>query len=409
MESTNNARWRIGDSFEAEIEKVAHGGHFIVRHEGAVFFVRHAIPGERARVVVSATGSSFNRADVVEVLEPSPDRVQSPCKFSHPAGCGGCDFQHISMNRQRQLKSDVITEQFARIAKIDVYIEVEEVSTPLHWRTRSIATTDGLGQLGFYGNRSHCVIPVDDCLIMLKEMNMPELASRTWSADVRIEIATSNTNERNIALAPVRGEGKARLTEGGQILHEKAGEKTLDVSQGSFWQSNTHAPAILTSAVLDFAQLRSGDQVLDLYGGVGLFTSVIVEIIGTSGRVDLIEASKSATADAIRNFANNPNVKIISGDVAQHLPRITSADVVILDPPREGAGKAVISEILRLKPRTVVYVACDPAALARDTGYFLEKSYSLTALRGFDLFPMTHHIECVAQFSPTNVILGSQD
>ena len=181
------------------------------------------------------------------------------------------------------------------------------------------------------------------------------------------------------------------------------------MSQGSFWQSNTHAPTILTSAVLDFAQLRSGDQVLDLYGGVGLFTSVIVDIIGTSGRVDLIEAGKSATSDAARNFANNPNVTIISGDVAQHLPRITSADVVILDPPREGAGKAVISEILRLKPRTVVYVACDPAALARDTGYFLEKSYSLTALRGFDLFPMTHHIECVAQFSPTNVILGSQD
>lgn len=405
MESTNNARWRIGDSFEAEIEKVAHGGHFIVRHEGAVFFVRHAIPGERVRVVVSATGSSFNRADVVEVLEPSPDRVQSPCRFSHRTGCGGCDFQHISMNRQRQLKSDVITEQFSRIAKIDVHIEVEEVSTPLHWRTRSIATTDKAGKLGFYGVRSHTVIPIDDCLIVLKEMNMPELAARTWKPDVRIEIATSNTRERNIALAPVRGERKARLTEGGQILREKIGEKYLDVSQGSFWQGNTHAPAILTSAVLHFAQLRIGDYVLDLYGGVGLFTSVMVDIIGTSGRVDLIEASKSATTDAARNFAHNSNVTIISGDVAQHLPRITSADVVILDPPREGAGKAVISEILRLKPRTVVYVACDPAALARDTGYFLEKSYSLSALRGFDLFPMTHHIECVAQFSPTNVIL----
>ncbi len=405
MVSTNSARWRIGDSFEAEIEKVAHGGHFIVRHEGAVFFVRHAIPGERARVVVSSTGSSFNRADVVEVLQPSPDRVQPPCKFAHRLGCGGCDFQHISVNRQRQLKSDVITEQFARITKIDVHVEVEEVSTPLYWRTRSIATTDGTGQLGFYAVRSHSVIPVDDCLIMLKEMNMPELASRTWKPDIRVEIATSTTNERNVAIAPVRGQGKARLSEGSQILHEKVGEKSLEVSQSSFWQSNSNAPAILTSVVLDFAQLRLGDQVLDLYAGVGLFTSVIIDIIGTGGGVDLIEASKSASADAARNFANNPNIRIISGDVAQHLPRITSADVVVLDPPREGAGKTVVSEILRLKPRTVVYVACDPAALARDTSYFFKKGYSLTALRAFDLFPMTHHIECVAQFSPTSVIL----
>lgn len=399
MESPKSARWAVGDIFEMEIEKVAHGGHFIARHEGAVFFIRHGIPGEKCRVVITSTGSSFNRGDVVEVLTPSPDRVSPPCSYAHRGGCGGCDFQHISMARQRQLKSDVITEQFARIAKMDLRIEVEEVSPALHWRTRSIATTNSVGRLGFYGARSHNVVPIDDCIIMATDMKMPELAARSWKADVRIEIAVSSAKERNIALATK--ESKARLTEGNQTLHEEVMGKHLEVSQDSFWQSNASAPATLTRAVLDYAELRSGDHVLDLYGGVGLFTSVMVDLVGIDGAIDLIEGSKSATSDAMRNFAKNLNVKISTGDVALHLPRITTADVVILDPPREGAGKSVVSEIVRLRPRRVVYVACDPAALARDTGYFLEKGYTLSTIRAFDLFPMTHHIECVALFLPT--------
>ncbi|MSO43217.1 MAG: class I SAM-dependent RNA methyltransferase [Candidatus Planktophila sp.] len=400
MASSKSARWAVGDIFQTQIEKVAHGGHFIARHEGAVFFIRHAIPGEKCRVVITSTGSSFNRADVVEVLEPSPDRVSAPCAYAHRAGCGGCDFQHISPNRQRQLKSDVISEQFSRIAKMDVRVDVEEVGTPLHWRTRSIATTNSQGALGFYGARSHTVIPINDCIIAAEGMKMSELAARSWKADVRVEIATSNMNERNIALAPTRTEGKARLTEGNQILHEEVLGKVLEVSQDSFWQSHISAPEILTRAVLDFAQLRSGEHVLDLYGGVGLFTSAILDVVGSEGAVDLIEGSKSATADAARNFAHNANVSIVTGDVAKLLPRIDAADLVVLDPPREGAGKVVLSEIARLAPRAVIYVACDPAALARDTGYFLEHGYSLNKIRAFDLFPMTHHIECVALFLP---------
>ena len=303
------------------------------------------------------------------------------------------------MARQRQLKSEVITEQFARIAKMNLRIEVEEVSPALHWRTRSIATTNSVGRLGFYGARSHNVVPIDDCIIMAPDMKMPELTARSWKSDVRIEIAISSMKERNIALATK--ESKARLTEGNQTLHEEVMGKLLEVSQDSFWQSNASAPATLTGAVLDYAELRNGDHVLDLYGGVGLFTSVMVDIVGIDGVIDLIEGSKSATADATKNFAKNPNVKIVTGDVAHHLPRITSADVVVLDPPREGAGKTVVSEIVRLTPRRVVYVACDPAALARDTAYFLEKGYTLSTIRAFDLFPMTHHIECVALFLPT--------
>ena len=400
MTSTNATPLAVGDAIDVLIEKVAHGGHFIARHGGAVIFVRHAIPGEKVRITITSTGSSFNRGDVIEVLEASPDRVLAPCSFAHRNGCGGCDFQHIGMTRQRQLKADIVVEQFSRLASLDVVVKVEEVAEPFHWRTRLIATTNQDGNLGFFASRSHRVIPVNDCLIAVKTMNMQELAARTWKPNVRVEVSASSNHERTIALSPINGEGKARLTEGRQISHEQIQGRTLEVSQNSFWQSHINAPSVLTEVVLDFAQLVEGDHVLDLYGGVGLFTSSMVELVGASGSIDLLEGSKSATTDAKRNFAKNPNVKILLGHVAKLLPHVSDANVIVLDPPREGAGNIVVAEITRLQPRAIVYVSCDPASLARDTAYLKTFGYSLSALRAFDLFPMTHHVECVALYLP---------
>jgi tRNA/tmRNA/rRNA uracil-C5-methylase (TrmA/RlmC/RlmD family) len=382
---------------------VAHGGHFIARHEGAVIFVRHAIPGESCTIQITSTGSSFNRADVVSVEKPSEFRVQAPCSFANRNGCGGCDFQHISVDHQRKLKSDVIAEQFSRIAKMELRVDVEEVGESTHWRTSAIATTDRNGKLGFYKSRSHSIAPVTDCIICVETMNFSEIASRDLKGDVRVEISASNTGERSIALAPTRGEEKARLTEGPSVLHENVLGRALEVSQESFWQSHKNAPEVLTQVVLDFAQLNPGEHVLDLYGGVGLFSAAIFDAVGPTGHVDLIEGSKIATADAARNFAAYSNVTIATGDVAKLLPRITAADVVVLDPPRDGAGKDAVAHIARLAPRAIVYVACDPAALARDTAYLADHSYSLVKVRAFDLFPMTHHIECVALYARAEV------
>ena len=403
MASNKSSALKIGDLIELTIEKVAHGGHFIARHDGAVIFVRHAIPGEKCTIEITSTGSSFNRADVVAVSEPSEFRVEPPCKYSHRAGCGGCDFQHISSAHQRTLKSHVITEQFSRIAKKEITVEVEEVGQSVGWRTRAIATTNRNGKLGFYKSRSHSIAPVDNCLICVEGMNFSEISSRELKEDVRVEISASNTGERSIALAPTRGEEKARLTEGPAVLHEVVDGRTIEVSHESFWQSHVKAPEVLTNVVLDFAQLLPGEHVLDLYGGVGLFTAAIIDVVGDSGHVDLIEGSKVATEDARRNFSAFKNVTIATGDVAKLLPRVSSADVVVLDPPREGAGKDVIALITALKPRAIVYVACDPAALARDTAYLEDHSYSLASLRAFDLFPMTHHIECVALYERAEV------
>ena len=403
MASNKSSTLKTGDLVQVTIEKVAHGGHFIARHDGAVIFVRHAIPGENCTIQITSTGSSFNRADVVSVEAPSEFRVNAPCSFANRNGCGGCDFQHISVEHQRTLKSDVIAEQFSRIAKMEMRIEVEEVGKSTHWRTRAIATTDRNGKLGFYKSRSHSIAPVTDCIICVEGVDFSEIASRDLKGDVRVEISASNTGERSIALAPTRGEEKARLTEGPAVLHENVLGRSLEVSQESFWQSHKKAPEVLTQVVLEFAQLKSGEHVLDLYGGVGLFSAAILEVVGPTGHVDLIEGSKVATADAARNFAAFSNITIATGDVAKLLPRITAADVVVLDPPRDGAGKEAVAHIARLAPRAIVYVACDPAALARDTAYLADHSYSLVKVRAFDLFPMTHHIECVALYARAEV------
>ena len=400
MDAERSKPFAIGERHTVTVEKVAHGGHFIARHLGHVIFLRHGIPGEVVEVEITSTGSSFVRGDVVQVISASPDRVEAPCKYSKPGGCGGCDFQHISISRQRQLKGNVIVEQFARLAKMEIAVEVEEVGTPLHWRTRISSATDNEGQLGFYASRTHSVVPVEDCLIASSAVKFPELAKRRWPVRSRVEISVSGEGSRTIAIADAGRGSKPRLTEGQLLSFEEINSHKLQVSQSSFWQSHELAPQVLISAITP--HVREGDRVLDLYGGVGLFAAALIDCVGVKGRIDIIESSSSATADARKNFSDFSNVNIHTGDVVHLLPRISACDVIVLDPPREGAGKSVIAQMSGLRPRSIVYVACDPAALARDSAYLLEAGYALTSLRAFDLFPMTHHVECVALFSPLN-------
>ena len=381
----------VGQRIAVTIEKVAHGGHFIARHDGAVIFVRHAIPGEECTIEISSVGSSFNRGDVVSVEKVSTDRVSPPCSYAHRLGCGGCDFQHIEISAQRKLKSDVIREQFARIAKMDIDIEVEEVGPALGWRTRAVASVTKSGKLGFISARSHNVIAIENCPITAPGIKFSTLAKKEWQSGEKIDLATSSTGE-----SYVTGDTS-------ELLHEKVGDNVLEVSNDSFWQSHINAPTVLTEIVSEYAHVHNGEHVLDLYGGVGLFTSTLIGQVGPTGRIDLIEGSKSATTDAKRNFMDYKNVHIVTASVERAITRIEGGDVVILDPPREGAGKEVISELARISPRAIVYVACDPAALARDTTYLQEVGYALKKIRAFDLFPMTHHIETVGLYERNEV------
>ena len=412
MTDSRRKSLRIGEIFTVEIEKVAHGGHFIARHEGVVIFVRHAIPGEIVEVEITALEKSFVRAEIKAIIEPSGHRVLAPCQFAHPGGCGGCDFQHIEPGHQRQLKSEVIAEQFARIAKMEIDVEVEEVSSSLHWRTRYAATTNNQSELGFKGTRSHEVIPISHCPVLIPEIDFETISRDVFKPSSRIEVALSSRGERTISLSPIRSNRLEKnppveIVEGHSALHYEvqtsSGPLKFQVSQGSFWQSNVNAPATLVEAVRGFAQTREGDHIIDLYGGVGLFAKALIAGIGESGRIDLVEASASATRDAQQNFRDYRNVTVHRGDVAQLISHFESADIVLLDPPRTGAGADVLSAIAEMAPRSIIYIACDPAALARDTGYLRDSGYQLHSIRAFDLFPMTHHIESVALYTEVKV------
>jgi tRNA/tmRNA/rRNA uracil-C5-methylase (TrmA/RlmC/RlmD family) len=412
MTDSRRKSLRIGEIFTVEIEKVAHGGHFIARHEGVVIFVRHAIPGEIVEVEITALEKSFVRAEIKAIIEPSGHRVLAPCQFAHPGGCGGCDFQHIESAHQRQLKSEVIAEQFARIAKMEIDVEVEEVSSSLHWRTRYAATTNNQSELGFKGTRSHEVIPISHCPVLIPEIDFETISRDVFKPSSRIEVALSSRGERTISCSPIRSNRLEKnppveIVEGHSALHYEvqtsSGPLKFQVSQGSFWQSNVNAPATLVEAVRGFAQTREGDHIIDLYGGVGLFAKALIAGIGESGRIDLVEANASATRDAQQNFRDYRNVTVHRGDVAQLISHFESADIVLLDPPRTGAGADVLSAIAEMAPRSIIYIACDPAALARDTGYLRDSGYQLHSIRAFDLFPMTHHIESVALYTEVKV------
>jgi tRNA/tmRNA/rRNA uracil-C5-methylase (TrmA/RlmC/RlmD family) len=236
---------------------------------------------------------------------------------------------------------------------------------------------------------------IDDCLVLHPAIDYPKIKSQSWDPGVRIQVSAATDGSSRL----VAGD----ITQGEQVQNFTVNGKNYQVSPDSFWQSNVNAPEVLVDCVTDFANVRAGDHVLDLYGGVGLFALQLHEAVGVGGRIDLVEGSKSATADAAVNFAGKENVKIYTGDVEKILPRFSRADVVILDPPRDGAKKNVIESLVACKPRAIVYVACDPAALARDSALLRDANYTLEKVRAFDLFPMTHHIECVALFTPTAV------
>ena len=397
MESTiQNAEssLKVGDRITVEIGPIAHGGHFIARHKGQVIFVRYGITGEEAVVEITSTSSKLARGDAIEIIKASEDRVVPPCKYAVPGGCGGCDFQHIEISAQLELKRSVIREQFSRLGRIEIDLDVlpVEPTNGLHWRTRMDFAISKNGKPGLYSARSKEVTEIDKCLIAVEAINDPTMFARNWKGEDRLEVAVSSSGEMNVS----RG---GRSISGPTQLHEVVGEHTYQISPTSFWQSHSAAPQTLTKLVMDLMALRPGDQVCDLYGGVGLFTAPMAEDVGDIGKVHLIESSHRATQDALKIFEKMKNVVVHSGRVEQKLPLINRVDVILLDPPRTGAGEMVIKQMLAKKPRTIVYVSCDPASMARDARALEEGGYHLNHIVGFDLFPMTQHVECVARFS----------
>ncbi|HEX2130813.1 MAG TPA: class I SAM-dependent RNA methyltransferase [Actinophytocola sp.] len=381
----------VGRRFEVTVGPVAHGGHCVARHEGRVVFVRHTLPGERVVVAVTEDrGGSFCRADAVSVLAASPARVPAPCPFSGPGRCGGCDWQHVAPAEQRALKAAVVSEQLSRLAGLTVPVEVEELpGGPLSWRTRARLTVDHRGRPGFLAHRSHRVVPVDSCAIAAPG-TVDEVVTRSWPPESSLTVAVDSTAHTHVV-------ENTRVVHGGEPV-EFAARRHWRVAPDGFWQTHPDAADVYAEVVAEWSGARPGDVAWDLYSGVGLFASVLAAQVGPTGRVLAVESVKPAAALARQNLADLPQVEVVTARV-ERTP-LPPARIVVLDPPRKGAGRPVVDTIASTTPDRVIYVACDPAALARDLATFATHGYTLTHLRAFDAYPMTHHVECMALLTP---------
>ncbi len=387
---------------------MAHGGHCVARYEGRVVFVRHALPGELVRArITEAKAGSFCRADAIDVLEAAAGRVTPPCVHFHPGGCGGCDFQHASPELQRELKTTVLHEQLHRLARTNADATVEPLpGNGFGWRTRvrwGLALQDGEPRLGPRVQRSAALVPVSPeapCLIA-----SPGLS--TLAVDVADQLGPDLTPEDAYEMVLTMAEdGTEHVTEAGaedaDVVWETVHGRRFAVAADGFWQAHPAAAATYVDTVLELLpDDLTGGTTWDLYGGVGLFAAFLADRVGVTGTVATVELDRTATALARHNLAGLPQAVVKSGMVEKVVGTLPGpVDAIVLDPPRTGAGKKVCDAIAGRGPAVVVYVACDPAALARDTAFLAAAGYRLDTLRAFDAYTQTHHLEAIARFVP---------
>ncbi len=430
-----------GDQVEVTVGAVAHGGHCVARvggEHGQVIFVRHALPGEKVTVQITELHKGYLRGDAVKIQEASPDRVEPPCPFAHPGGCGGCDLQHVSAEAQLDWKTAVVNEQLDRLGGLTeaernhLSVRVEALPTAptstdapaeggdrlLGWRTRVRYAVDAAGRAGLLQHRSHQVVAIDRCRIAHPAIQQLDLLARAWPQADGLEVVASSGGDVAVvarpagdgggllppddpAESPSLGGGGRLTIDGPDQVREVAAGRQWNVPLEAFWQGHPAAADVLVKTVVELLSPREGDVSWDLYGGAGLFAAALAE--QTDAHTTIVESSTVGVAAARTNLADLRNVEVVQAkvDVAFARRRLTGpVDLVVLDPPRAGAGAKVVRAIIDAQPRAVAYVACDPAALARDVATFRSLGWALTELRAFDLFPMTQHVECVALLRP---------
>jgi len=397
----------VGREVELEATKIAHGGVSVARLDGRVVFVSDAIPGERvvARITDDAK-PSFWRADTVRVLDPSPHRrphvwPEAAVERDPADRAGGAEFGHIALGHQRSLKAEVLAEALQRMAGLERAVEVDGLPGPddgTGWRTRVRLHVAPDGTVGPYAARSHRVIPVESLPLATQAVRE--------AAPLHQSISGADTVD---VLAP--SSGGARLIVGSQtpgVIRERVGEREFRVDDSGFWQVHEAAPAALTRAVqeaIDPDRFDPRAANLDLYGGVGLLAAAVGDAFGRTVRITTVESDARATEHAAENLADWLGAVAVTARVEHWVRSLAQAGpaertrlraaTVVLDPPRAGAGRAVLEALAAAGPAQLVYVACDPIAFARDVGTLAGLGYRLDGLRALDLFPNTHHVEAV--------------
>jgi tRNA/tmRNA/rRNA uracil-C5-methylase (TrmA/RlmC/RlmD family) len=415
------------DEVDLDITNVAHGGVFVARHEGRVVFVPDTLPGERIRArITDRKHDRFWRAETLEVLDAAPERqphIWDAASVDLDPGerAGGAEFGHIRLDHQRELKRRVLTDALSRMAELDSDVVVEPVAgeTPdgTGWRTRVRLQVDAAGAIGPFASRSHTVIPVHDLPLATAVVQETAPFGQTFPGAESVDVVATGAGAAHVLVndAPVRrGRRVLRPRRRPVPIRERVGDREFRLDARGFWQVHRAAAATLTEAVqsaVDEALFDPRAANLDLYGGVGLLAAALGDRFGSTLRITSVESDEHATDDAAENLAEWVGASAVTDRVERFVQRLASessaaerarlrAATVVLDPPRSGAGRPVVDAVASLAPAQIVYVACDPVALARDVALFAERGYPLRTLRAFDLFPNTHHVEAVATLAP---------
>ncbi|MFI5779641.1 class I SAM-dependent RNA methyltransferase [Nocardia sp. NPDC051570] len=417
-----------GTLLELRLGAPGHGGFCVARHDGRVVFVRHGLPGELVRArVTEDRGGSFCRAEAVQILEPSPDRIDPICPVSGPGGAGCCDFAFATPEAQRALKADVVTEQLRRLADWDTEVVVEPIPPEAgndRWRTRIRLVVDADGRAGVHRYRStevitdlRCPQPVSGALDGIAESRWTPGAELVIAVDgdglrhiVELEPSRSGRrsggDRRNTAArrAAAHGPRRERVLEGSGRAAQYVAGRRWEVAATGFWQPHRGAAQCYSDIVADWADAGPGATAWDLYSGAGVFAARLAEQVGPDGAVLGIESARSAVADGIAALRDLPWVDMDAHRVESWVDERFGAptpEVIVLDPPRAGAGKQVVAAMTAHHPARIIHIGCDPAAFARDIGLYRAAGYAPTRLRAFDAFPATHHVECLALLEPT--------
>ncbi|WP_135453879.1 class I SAM-dependent RNA methyltransferase [Mycobacterium sp. DL99] len=391
----------------------ANGGSCVARHDGRVVFVRYALPGETVRVNVFDERGSYWHAEVVEVVEASPDRVSSLCTIAGVDGAGCCDLAFAEPTAARQLKGSVVANQLARLGGFTWRDEETAVAEPVGtgeargWRTRVRLDTTADGRAGFHRYHSAELVTDLDCGQLPAELT-DGLAGMRWTPGAHVHVVLDSDGRRHIVQSgpkPAGGKGSraagpknaTRVIEGDYEAVQRVGGRQWTLPVTAFWQAHRDAAALYSGLVAEWSGLQPGMTAWDLYGGAGVFAAALAEHVGPDGRVLSVDTSRGASRAARTALADLPWVSVVTDSVRRALSAESGRpDVAVLDPPRTGAGREVIDALAATGVPRVIHIGCEAASFARDIGLYLRHGYTVEDLRVFDSFPLTHHVECVA-------------
>ena len=422
-----------GRALRVRVEGPAHGREFVARHNGRVVFCRGGITGELVEVVVDDDpGRGFCRGTVRTVLEPSADRVEPVCAAA-AAGAGCCDWSHIHPAAARRFTGRVLAEQAERIGRFPVPGTHVTVTPPggddatTGWRTITRWFTDENGRPGVRRARSRDVVTVPcsqpdprlrdavlaadlgpgrEVLAVLGDDGSVHLGDRAASADGP---RGGDRRSRRSAATRARGRGSRgrawRIVSGGETVVRRVGEHTWHLPVDAFWQAHRSAAAhysdMVRDAVADAPGRPDTPVVWDLYGGAGVFAAAARDACA-GARVTVVESASGSLSGAAETLGTNPGIRTVRSRVEAFLETgddgdaPAAPDIVVLDPPRGGAGIPVMKALATAARLRIVHVGCDPASLARDVGVLVGEGWVLRDLRGVAAFPGTHHVEGIA-------------